>query len=454
MITILRFLEESFPPVIWGILGPTLNSILQTVGPFFDAWILPLFKAWWWLPLPFILKDSFFYIWLRSRKERFWAILNPVVLEVKIPTEIEKPIKAMEAVMDAIWMVYSPPNPREKWIEGQTLLQVSFEIVGIDGETHFFVRVQAGNLKDMVESIIYSQYPDAEITEVEDYTKLVPQDIPNKDWDLWGTDYQVLKEDSYPLRTYKDFETGTEKEEKRVDPLASLLEGMAKLKRGEQLWVQINACPVLPLERDWVDVGKKLRDKLSKRPDAPEQKSILKGAGDMLLKGEVPEAEKPKEEFVIPPEMRLTPGEREVVEAIERKIGQYGFSCGIRFIYLGKRDVFFKPNLKLPMGFLNAYSTLNLNGLKPSGKTITKRKTLLWFWDKRKEYLRKRKLFKHYIDRDTSLGPRSSGKASFVLSSEELASFFHFPSRMVVGAPAVTRIEAKKGEAPSALPTE
>ena len=40
--------------------------------------------------------------------------------------------------------------------------------------------------RQLIESNIYSQYPEVEIVQVEDYTKNVPVDIPNRDWDLFG----------------------------------------------------------------------------------------------------------------------------------------------------------------------------------------------------------------------------------------------------------------------------
>jgi len=43
---------------------------------------------------------------------------------------------------------------------------------------------------------------------------------------------------------------------------------------------------------------------------------------------------------------------------------------------------------------------------------------------------------------------------TFILNTEELASLFHFPGRAVAPVPFVSRIEAKKGEAPPGLPIE
>ena len=185
-------------------------------------------------------------MWLSKQKS--------IMLEIRIPKEILKPTRAMETVLNSMRQtIYAPPDWYEKWIDGQVQLSYAFEIVSIGGEPHFFVRTPA-DIRDSVEAALYSQYPDAEISEAPDYVKMVPQDIPNKDWDLWGADYRLLKPNAYPIKTYRDFETEHEaKEEKRVDPIAGLLESMAKIQPGEQLWIQIVAEPVSIQDDPWID---------------------------------------------------------------------------------------------------------------------------------------------------------------------------------------------------------
>lgn len=371
-----------------------------------------------------------------------------------MPREVVRPLKAMETVFSGLWQLYDPPNPREKWLEGKVQLSLVLEIVSLGGDIHFFIRVPEGARK-LVESSIYSQYPEAEISEAEDYTKYVPHDIPNKDWDLWGADYELLKEDVYPIKTYtKFFEERPEVtlEEKRIDPLAQLLEGLATLKPGEQLWVQIICQPITPLENDYVSRGRAIADKIARRALPPKPAPLMLEAAEVLISGKIPgQKEEPKE--LIPPEMKLTPGEREVLAAIEEKIGKYAFMTNIRFIYLARRDAYFGAAKALPMSFFNQFSTQNLNGLKPWPKTITKVHTIsTWFLDKRRVYLRKRKLFRNYVRRLTPLFPRPGG--TFVMNIEELATLFHFPGAVVARAPFVPRVEVKKGEAPPGLPTE
>jgi len=439
-----------------------LSAILDALKTFVSmlpkAWLI--FKTWWWLPLPFILWRPFSFLWCWWRTDKFLKKTKFILLEIKIPKEVLKPMRAMETVIDGLWQIlYDPADWWEKWVEGKILLSYSFEIASIGGEPHFFIRIPKSG-RDSIESSIYSQYPDAEISVAEDYTKYIPQDIPNKDWDLWAADYCLLKKSPYPIKTYLKFETEHELlEEKRIDPLASLLEAMAKIKPGEQLWVQIMAGPVSNKEVPWVTEGEEIRDELARRAKPAKRKPMIIETADILITGTPPGGVPKEEKEIIPPEMKLTPGEREVISGVEQKMAKRGFNTSIRFIYLGKRDVFFKPNLRLVLSFFSTFFTQNVNALVPWGKTLTKIHKN-WFLPinlvfNRRVYLRKRAIFRRYRLRLHPLFPRKGHwPSAFILNTEELATIFHFPGRRVAQAPFIKRIEAKKGEAPPGLPTE
>jgi len=413
--------------------------------------------------MPFVLWPPLAFLWLSWRYEIFSGKNPQTLLEIKIPKEILKPIRSMEVVLDSIWQVmYDTADLWEKWVEGKYLMTLSFEIACTEGTPHFFIRCPKSFIHS-IESAIYAQYPDVEISEVDDYTKHVPRDIPNANWDLWGASYRLERENPYPIKTYLQFESESEAlEEKRVDPLSTLLEVMAQIGRGEQLWIQINAVTVTDKEVPWVTEGEAIRDKLSRRePKTPgRQRTIIGEATDILLTGNVEGAvleEESKE--ILPPEMRLTTGERDVVGAIEKKMAKRGFHCDIRFIYLGQKDYFFKPKLRMPIAFFSNYVTQNLNGIRPIGQPhITKIKKSFFplsnLFIGRRLYLRKRQMFKNYYQRKHPLFPdRRQYPSSFILNTEELASLYHFPGKKPAAAPYVERLETKKGEAPSDLPT-
>ncbi len=391
-------------------------------------------------------------MWRWWRMERYDATVKRIVLEVKMPKEVLKPIKAMEQVFAGFHSIHDVFTWREKWIEGQFQLTFALEIVSIGGEVHLYIRTPQ-QFRGIIESNIFSQYPEAEISEVPDYAKNVPQDIPNKDWDLFGTDIINTKPDPYPIKTYSFFESETQtKEEKRIDPLAGLLEGLSTLLEGEQLWVQVVVKPIRE-EKPWVEQGHEIRDKLARRPEKPKKMPMIQEAAEILILGNIPGAAKPVEKEIIPPEMKLTPGEKDILSAIESKITKFGFDCTIRYVYLGKMDAFFKPRSRIPYGFFKGLSYEYLGGFKPYKKTFTKVKSpFFWFLDERRLYLKKRSLFRHYVRRVTPFFPRGGG--TFVLNTEELATLFHFPGRMAAPAPLIPRVETKKGEAPPGLPTE
>ena len=412
-----------------------------------------IIKSWWWLITPLLLWEPVKYLYRYFIMEIWDSKIKRILLEVKIPKEMVKPIKAMDQIFAGLHGLHDIATWREKWIEGVFQLTLSLEIVSNGGEIHFYIRTPE-MFQNFIESNIYSQYPEAEISVVDDYTKYVPQDIPNKDWDLWGVDFINSKDEIYPIKTYRQFETETERlEEKRIDPLSNLLEGLSTLKPGEQFWLQIVAKPVLGRDNPWQEKGKELVDRLAKRPEVQKPKPIFQEVAEILISGKPTVTEKKEEKEIIPPEFKLTPGEREVLMAVEAKLAKFGYDCNIRFLYLGEKEVFFRPTAKVGFGFFKEISTENLGGLKPWSRTMTKVKSVpLWFLDERRLYLRKRRMFRYYKRRWAPLFPRKG--ATYVLNTEELATLYHFPGKAAAPALGVPRIETKKAGVPPELPVE
>lgn len=412
---------------------------------------MPLLVLW----RPFL----FIYKWWRS--DAYSKGVDSILLELKMPGEVERPFRAMEQVFAGWWMLYDPADWWEKWIEGKYQIPLSIEIAGEEGDIHFYLRIPKES-RNLVEASIYSQYPEVEISEVEDYTQKVPQDIPNEKWDLWGSDYETIKSDIYPIKTYSKFfeESPVAKEVKRIEPIAALLEGMAKLNPGEYAWVQIRVKPVTVAENNYKERAKQEVDKLSNRPEEKKSKRhpLVKEAADFLITGEHPgmlSGEEKKEEMFLPPEMKLTPGERLVVSAIEEKVSKTMFECYIRFMILGEREKWNKANLRNILGFFANFNTENLNAFKPWSPSITKIHkhehlfANIFFYDNLL-FLRKRKLWRRYLNRLNYSFPKED--KTFILNTEELATIFHIVGRSAVPAPMVQRVEAKKVEPPSHLP--
>jgi len=454
------------------ILSPSFYSELSS----FSLYVWHIIVSWWWVPLPFWLRAKAEERYLDFITNRWDGKTKRILLEIRIPEVSLKSIKAMDQVISSLHGIHDSPTPKEKWVEGVCQQSIAFEIAGIEGVVHFFVRVPEP-WKGFVEAAFYAQYPDAEISQVDDYTKNVPQNIPNKEWKIWGVEFIAARNELYPIKTYPKFEVGREiketggksmKEEERVDPLASLLESMSSLGPGEQMWIQYLAKPVMDKNYDWVTKSKKLVDKLSQRPEKEKVASEVMNTFDearaalyhvIVGKKEEKSAKEEKKE-IFSPEMKLTPGERELLTCVEEKMGKFGFVTTFRAVYIAKKGVFFKPRVKGLFGFSKSLSLGEYGGgFKPWSPGTTKVKSIwIGILDKRRLYIRERRKFRYFTKRYPGVFPRSKAEGGqsvkMILNTEELATLFHFPGKIAAPAAGVAWLEQKKGEAPPELPVE
>ena len=398
-------------------------------------------KDWWWiivLPILFIWTKKLYLCFIRKK----WSSkIKWVLLKIKIPREIFKPHKAMEEIFNAFGAMHNLLDWKKKWLEGKTLSPLSLEIATINGQSNFFIRTPE-IYKDFVETSIYSQYPEVEIFPTEDYVTNIPNDVPNDNWDLWGRDCELVKEDAYPIKTYplffqKDVGFKTEKE---IDPLSLFLEGMTVFGPHEQFWMQIIIIPTTDEESGWVKKGNALIDKLMKR--AKPKFNIFNALLEFINVIIFP-PDKQGKGNISKENSSMIGKEREDIEYIQEKINKQGFKTSIRVIYLGKRDVFLKAKTRIVAGFLNQLSSERLNKFTFVKKTKTKAG---YFFRERRSYLKKRAMFKNYIK-------RKQGKV-FILNAEELATLYHFSSKAAVSTISISRIESKKGQPPINLPVE
>ncbi|MDD5750799.1 MAG: hypothetical protein PHU56_04150 [Candidatus Pacebacteria bacterium] len=434
-------------------------SVISFYDSFFGL-ILSLlwafFLTWWWLILPFIFyfPARFFHLWW-IRWEVWYKEEKWILLEMIPPAEILKPYMAMDDVITALWPIYDGANWREKWCEGEMdngPFWVSFEVVSIAGQLHFYMRILKDQ-KQFVEAIFHTHYPEIEIFEVEDYTQNIPQNIPNEELDIYGEYLSTSKNSAYPIRTYKYFEIRPEEiaQEKKLDPFANLMEAMAKLKEGEQLWFQIVLTPINNNDIPWVDEGKKIADQIAKRPESSGRKSVIGEMLKLIFMGKKPYSDEEKAESLIPPEMKLTPGEKEKLAAVEDKIGKVGFKTYMRSVYIYTKDAYVSPNKRIPRSYMAHFSTNSLNSIRDWSKEKTK---IHYFFRKRRLYTRKRKIFDLYVRRLPPLYPQMWGPGNMILSAEEIATIFHFPANAAALPASVPRILAKKATPPPNLPLD
>lgn len=374
----------------------------------------------------------------------FISKLKWTVLEIIPPKNIEKSPKVMESFFQGLAGVISVPNMWDKYANGAFIDRFSLEIVGEEGVMHFYVRTQT-KYRDLIEANIYAQFPEAEIVEVEDYVKKFPKIVPNRDWDIWGTDMEFTDDDIVPIKTYDRFEediTGT-----MIDPLAALAEVFSKLPLGQHIWLQF---VVDPLPEPWYKDKLGIIDKLTKKAKQKEL-SFFDHIIDVFVN--VPKGIFSAVEFMSsaapkndqPLEFKLTPGEKEKLKLVEENFGRNIFRVKVRLIYIGKRDGFSKGlGVSASMGAIKQFNDINLNSLKPHDNS----KTYANFGVMKKDRLqfRQRRIYNRYKSRNMD------GKNVF-MSGKELATVFHFPN-MEVKAPSLMQTQSRRGLAPSNLPIQ
>jgi len=409
---------------------------------------IAVFFASWWVIVPLAMAFIFWNFWLYHIYVKYLRSINWVLLEIKIPAVIEKTPKAMEQIFAAVYGIFSFGfTLRQKYIEGHLREDwISFELIGFAGGVHFYVRTP-DIYRNLVESAVYAQYPDAEVHEAPDYMDLFPRTLPNKTYDIFGTDYHLVRENAYPVQTYDFWEEA--QEEKRLDPIAAITEAMSKLKNDEAIWIQMF---VRPTGNEWKKEGEALRDKLigRKKPAAP--KGLLGGLGEFAKNLTTAALEHPEWEVAAEkkegpnPLMLMTQGERDVVEAIEKKIAKLGFDVNIRFVYIDKRESFTRSNVAAVMSTFHQFATQNLNSFRPNIESLTVVRGNIKAFKSRRLWYKKRRIWENY---HKMIWPHKT----CILNTEELATIYHFPS-LVVEAPLLRRLGAKKGEPPAGLPVE
>ena len=434
------------------------------------VWI-PFLRPWWWIfaPLFLAIELKTLYKWW-MHWDYGYSKTKWVMLEIIPPKEVLVPLKAMEDVFATMWgPLIDHPSWREIFCTGSLDYYtdwMSWEIVSIEGQLHFYVRVTAGH-RPSLETTLYGHYPELEIHEVDDYTKNVPHNMPNEEWDVYGEDFILGTDQVYPIKTYeKFFEPQGEKisaEEKRIDPLASLLELMSRLGTGEQFWLQfIISSTDEENDPEFYKQGESVIAKITKRPEKKKRTvwgdviDVLhnlvlgpkkEGSGDKVTYKWMESAKSEEGER----EMLLSPGEREVLTEVENKLKKPVFRTYIRGVYVAKRENWNPSHKILTRTYFTHFQTNNLNFLRFT--TVTRPKTH-YIFRKRIPFLRSRRMFRNYIARFAPLFPDRKKEAP-ILNTEELATIYHFPFKVTgLVSPTMSRVQSKKGGPPPNLPTE
>ena len=434
-----------------GILYVDPTAVVAFLARPMGSVISDLFAAGGWLIFVYMLFYAGLLLLYFYRRDQFKKNWKWVLLAIDIPPlNVQTPM-AVEQMFNHLSGALKTPDLSEMYRTGFKQRFFSFEIISIEGYIQFLVRTEEV-LRDLVEASIYAQYPDAEITEVEDYTTGIPTKFPNDEYDIWAGDFALSAHQGFPLRTYREFEHNISKDTVLKDPMGTFLESFSRLGPGEQMWFQMI---VEPTDSKWkepvIDEVKKIIGETKKTvagigdffADLPIK--FLEGVGDQIFSREASEPKK-QEKPAEPNKIRyLTPGQSKLVESMEMKINKVGFKTKLRGIYIGRKEVF-NPNRGVAalIGAISQFNMPNANSLVPSFNTLG----ISYFFKKQRIAFRKTLLMAAYKKRRMKVG-----KTPFVLNIEELATLWHFPMSHVK-TPLVMKAEGKRAEPPSSLPVE
>lgn len=405
---------------------------------------------------------SFFHlVWffLTAVIREFWwflifIILLKVVLNLR-KKDKEKKEKEKEEIKD--WetfeiivnpLILQTPKAMEQVFNGLHALEKGYlvlEIVGFNQEVHFFVHAPKG-LQQFLEAQLYAQYPDIEVLPVKDYLSFLPPVLPNKDLDVWGAEIIFEQPDQYPIRTYEYFEEP--KEEKRIDPIANLIESISNASKQEFFILQLIIKPLIKdKEKDFrKQATSEINIKLGKKEKkvATWEDWVFAFFRNLLVAIAIPPSW-PSDEKTSETTISLSSVssiDKEIIEAINKKISLLTFETGIRLCYFAPYDIFSENSVASFYAYFKHFGIKYLNSFKINEETVTKVKG--WFLKNRRLFLRKIKIYRAFKEKKLP-------KKAIVLNSQELATIYHFPL-LKVKSPALVRGVFRKSEPPFNLP--
>jgi hypothetical protein len=423
--------------LVWIVDRDAFYAFFTAVGVLSPIW-LPLFLfAYLWIS------------WIHYVRHMYWFRTEWVLLEIQIPPEVEKSPLAVELFLNSLFHTGSETTFIDRLWKGSFRNTWSLEIASIEGRIGFYVYGRKA-WQSALEGRIYGQFPEAKILEVEDYVAKIPYN--NDEYDMWCGEYGKGKPQAAPIKTWEEFGLGEDLDEPktRTDPITNLLEIFSNMGPGEYVWMHI-----IMRAHGKEDLFGLFRFKDSLKEEAKEHiQKIVAESAERAKK--IAETElKFKDEGQIAQVAgrgmtMLTEEEREKIKAIERNMGKFVYECGIRIVYIGKKEVYkgitgaflFRAfdAYKGPFNRIGGIPGRGMIGFDypwedPLGFRRPRLKNLFYFHSKHRAYF--------YVPYD---------QAPVHLSTEELATIWHFPNTGV-DTPGLNRVAAKVSEGPPNLPT-
>jgi hypothetical protein len=310
---------------------------------------------------------------------------------VRPPYDNEVAIKAAEQMFASIYGMYKKQGFISRLMSSRE--GISFEIIGYPDHIGFYV-YSPRKFGSMIEKLVMGSFQNAEVIEVPE-----PNFFKDGSSVVAGT-FSLSDQNYQPLKTYEEYQD-------KSDPLTSVAGAFANMIDGEGGALQIL---ITPADMSWSKRGQKYVHKINEdNMQGPEPSSDPTKPG------------KNKKKVYI---------SQEKSTAINKKTSKVGFNTYIRMVMAGPtEDIAMSRMLTLVSGFAQ-FTNPGLNSLKFS----------------RVEGNSLRRFMYDFVYR------RVSDSGDIVLTSEELATMYHFPNKNVK-TPNIEWLFSKKAPPPPHLPS-
>ena len=418
--------------------------------------------------------------YLKAVRADFYAKQKYNLLEISIPKGQSKSPLAMEVFLNALYQPFGEGTWMDIWLKGSTKSWFTLELVSLEGHVKFFIWTNE-KFSSNIQTQLYAQFPDIGIKEVyqgdykNDYVAKIEYDISKYKFSC--SEFKKKNAGHLPIKTYVDYGLDKDpKEEFKIDPITPVLEYLGSLGKGEQAWIQIGIrAPGKDYKKKFPTDPKELetfrKDNKIKWYQNELKVDWTDAAKDDIKKLTKRDKKVDKENPGNPAEMKLTKQEIEKVDAVERGLSKLAFDTNIRVVYVAEKDAFSPANSAGLGGVFKQYNTQHMNSFESKSPTV---KYAVQDPKGARVEADKKKIFEQYKARaffysqfipvgapsyygawKTNQYKLTKDKykplVPFIMTIEELATIFHFPGDTAKTS-GVSRVEAKKVEAPSNLP--
>ena len=383
--------------------------------------ILPIF----FLLILFVsLVGAWIFIRRLQGKRCLNRALNMSLFLISLPKKIKKEEgapKSEKEIISVMEQFYSSLSSIKRtkgfFIRSQPHLVFEMATPQVGEEISFYLAVPR-RYENVIEKQVHGFFPEASVEGIEDYN------IFNPDGVTGGSYLKLNRKYILPFKTYQNLET---------DPLNEMTNALSKLaKKGEGAAIQI---VFQPNSSKWqkmgLDVAREMQKGRSFSQALSEKsgslffislKDIL-GIGGSSKKDSQSAGDKPN---------LITPGQQEIIKALEGKANKFGFDVNIRLLVSANKRERVEELLSHLEAAFTQFNAPNLNQLKSVRlKKGRKLKRLIYDFS-----------FRLY-----------NKKQRLLLNTEELTSIFHFPIT-ATGTPKIRFLKAKPAAPPANLPQE